>query len=128
MTQAWLQVTGLVVEFLGVLLLAWEWFTAQRQDAAERAIAAEHARREESMAGLQRMQQPSSHLQTHFEMSRDMQRRMTAGRIDHARQHYGGLRGRIVVLALLLVTAGFVLQLLGSWPGCCRAIGILPGG
>lgn len=128
MSQAWLQVAGLVVEYLGVLLLAWEWFAARRQDLAEREIADLQARREEGRSALQRVQADNPHMQRHFEMTRDVDRRMTASRVDETRRRYGGLRGWAVLASLTLVTAGFALQLLGSVPGCCSAIGITAGG
>ena len=128
MGQAWLQVIGLVVEFLGVVLISWEWFAAQRQEAAERAIETAHARGEQGMAHLQRVQAPNPTLQRHFEMSRDVQRRMTDARVADTRRVYSGMRGRAVAFALLIITAGFVIQLLGAWPGCCRVLGIVPAG
>lgn len=128
MSQAWLQVFGLILEFFGVLLLAWEWFAAQRQDAAERALAARQAQSEASMEQMQRLRTPDPTMQRHYEMSRDMQRRMTDTRVAETRASYGGLRTRAVAAALLFVVAGFALQLLGSWPGCCRAFGIMPLG
>ncbi len=127
MSQAWLQVIGLIVEFAGVLLLALEWFAAQRQDAAERLLEVDHQRREAGMVQLQRLQQSNPSVQRHYEMTLDAQRRMTDTRVDLNRQRYGGLRKRTVMLALLFVGAGFLLQLLGSWPGCCAAIGIVSG-
>ncbi len=128
MSQQWLQVVGLVVEFVGVLLLAWEWFAARRQDLAEREIAELQARREEGRVVMQRMQAANPHMQRHHEMTRDVDRRMTAVRVEETRQHYGGLRGWAVMVSLALVTAGFVLQLLGSIPGCCSTIGVIPAG
>lgn len=126
MSQAWLQVIGLGVEFLGVLVLAWEWFAARRQDLAERRLAEAQARREDGVVGLQRTQSANPQLQRHFEMTLDMQRRMTARELDATRASYGGMRGLAVSLSLILVSLGFALQLLGSWPGCCAAIGIAP--
>ena len=128
MSQAWLQVIGIIVEFIGVLLISWEWFTAQRQEAAERAIAAAHARQDESMARMQQLQPANPQMQRHFEMSRDMQRRMTETRVTETRRNFTGMRTRTVAFAMLFIVAGFVCQLMGAWPGCCRAIGILPGG
>lgn len=127
MTQQWLQVVGLVVEYLGVLLLAWEWFAARRQDQTEHAIAEQQARREEGRAALQRVQSGNPQMQRHHEMTRDIDRRMVAAQVDATRRRYGGLRARAVAVSLLVVTAGFALQLVGSIPGCCVAIGITPG-
>ena len=128
MSQGWLQVVGLAVEYIGVLLLAWEWFTARRQDMAERRVAEAQARREEASASLQRVQADNQHMQRHFEMTRDVQRRMTARELETTRVSFGGLRVAAVAVSLLLVTLGFVLQMLGTWPGCCRALGIAPLG
>ncbi len=126
MNQAWLQVAGMVVEFAGVMLLAWEWFAARRQDLAERMLAEAQLRREESMAGLQRVGSSHPGMRRHLEVTRDVQRRMTATRVDETRRQFGGMRGLAVALALVLVSAGFVLQLLGAWPGCCVFAGIVP--
>lgn len=120
--------SGIIVEFAGVLLLAWEWFAAQRQEASERAIEASHARQDESMARMQQLQPANPHMQRHFEMSRDVHKRMSDGRVADTRRRYSGMRSRAVAFALLFIVVGFALQLLGAWPGCCRAIGILPGG
>lgn len=128
MSQAWVQVAGLIVEFAGVLLLAWEWFAAKRQDAAERAIEKAHAMREEGMMRLAQVQPANPAMQRHFEMTRDSQRRMTELRIDDTRRSWSGMRTRAVAAALLLVSLGFFLQLAGSWPGCCRLVGIVPAG
>lgn len=121
-----MQVIGLIVEFIGVLVLAWEWFAAQRQDAAERAITGQHARTEASMLQLQRVQQSNPAVERHFEMTRDAQRRMADLRVEETRRSYGGMRVRAVATAVVLFVAGFVAQLLGSWPGCCGLIGIVP--
>ena len=126
MAQAWLQVIGLGIEYLGVILLAWEWFAARRQDLAEEEIASLQARREEGRASLERMQAGNPQMQRHFEMTRDVDRRMTTARIKETRRRFGGLRGRAVAVSLAFVTVGFLLQLLGSIPGCCALIGIGP--
>lgn len=128
MAQAWLQVIGLVVEFLGVLLLSWEWFTAQRQERAERALEASHARNEQALAQMQRHRTPDPGMQRHYEMSRDAQRRMTEIRVEDTRFVYGGMRSRAVTFALAFIAIGFIIQLLGAWPGCCRGLGIIPAG
>lgn len=126
MGQIWLQVGGMIVEFAGVMLLAWEWFAARRQDLAERALAAAQSRREESMAGLQRAQADNTQMQRHLEMSRDMQRRMTASQVHQTQAQYGSMRAWAVALSLVFIVVGFVLQLMGTWPGCCRLIGVVP--
>ena len=130
--QAWLQVAGLVLDFLGFALIAAEWILAQRQERAALAIEAAQARQAESMAYLQRAStgmspHAASSSQRHFEMMADSQRRMADQRLGSVRQYYGGLRSGVVYAGMAMVCLGFILQLLGNWPGCCRLIGIMPG-
>lgn len=129
MSQAWLQVAGLVLDIVGFGLIAWEWLIAQRHGAKELAIAAARTRQDEAFAHMQRaMQQPNPAMQRHFEMSADMRRRRAEHEIDETRRVYTGLRYRVVYAGMVAVVLGFVLQLLAAWPGCCAAIGITPGG
>ena len=68
MSQAWLQVFGLTLDFIGVCLIAWEWLTAQRQEAAQRAIEERYARSSEAQGQLARAQPNNPNMQRHFEM------------------------------------------------------------
>lgn len=132
MSQGWVQVGGLVLDFLGFALIAWEWLIAQRAERAQHAIEARHARDMEMSRMMQRHAQttnPSvpSHMQTHYEMWDNMrtqatQRAIEANRSDYARMRYG-----VVYAGMALVTLGFLLQVAGTVPGCCSALGIIPG-
>jgi hypothetical protein len=128
MAQAWFQVGGLLLDFFGVCLIAWEWLAAQRQEKALLAIEEARARAEDSNQRMARVQPANATMQRHFEAVNDMQRRMAQTRMAHSRSHYSGMRVRAVAIGMSLVALGFVLQILGSWPGCCLAIGIVPGG
>lgn len=128
MAQAWFQVVGLMLDFAGVCLIAWEWLAAQRQEKALLAIEEARARSEEANQRMARVQPANDTMQRHFEAVNDMQRRMAQSRSAHSRSHYGGMRVRAVAVGMTLVALGFVLQMLGAWPGCCRLLGILPGG
>lgn len=129
--QAWLQVGGLIVDFLGVALIAIEWMLAQRQELSARAIEEAQARQAQSMAMMQRTRAAANpaaaaSFQPHYDMITDQQRRMAEMRLGETRRHYGGMRHGAIYAGLALVSAGFVLQLLAAWPGCCSTIGITP--
>ena len=127
MQQAWLEVVGLAFDLFGVLLIAWEWLAAQRQDAAQRAIEAQRERTEAGFAMMARVRQtPDPALERYDEMASDHRRRAAAQRIEATRSRYTGMRTTAVVIGLVFVIVGFLLQLLGAWPGCCEVIGIVP--
>jgi hypothetical protein len=130
-SQAWLQVGGLIADFVGVALIALEWILAQRQDHSARSIEEAQARQAQAMAMMQRTRAATNpaaatSFQPHYEMMADQQRRMAEMRVGDVRREYGGMRHRAVYVGLAFVVLGFVLQLLAAWPGCCVAIGIVP--
>ena len=118
-TQAWLQVAGLIVDFLGVSLIAVEWLIAQR---GERRLLEIEARRATSVLYYVTSAVTVRHLETVSEM----ERRMAAQRTEQARTQVGQLRVKVIVLGLVFVLVGFALQLAGAWPGCCVWAGIAP--
>ena len=121
MPQAWLNVIGLALDFLGVLLFSNEWWTALK---AERTEAELEARK--SMVKPNPMM-PKSNIpqQAVFDWMRERQEESQRQlRLATART----ARWRYYLTALLLVALGFLFQLAGSWPGCCGFAGIAPGG
>ena len=129
MSQAWAQVAGLVFDILGFGLIAWEWLLAQRAEGVALAIEDARERQEASMANLGRaMTQSSPAFQRHVEMTTDSQRRMAKNRLGASRAAYARHRYGAVYAGMALVLAGFVLQLVGTLPGCCAALGLIPGG
>jgi hypothetical protein len=131
-SQAWLQVGGLIADFVGVALIALEWMLSQRQDSSARAIEEAQARQAQAMAMMQRTRAAgnpaaAASFQPHYDMIADQQRRMAEMRVGDVRQRYGQMRHGAVYVGLTFVVLGFVLQLLAAWPGCCAAIGIAPG-
>jgi hypothetical protein len=125
MHQGWLQVAGLGLDFVGVMLLAFEWLAAYRaqlreEDAGQRGVRelkqlafAQQAVRDERLAAHMRMVE---------ERARD--------RIRHEgveiRRSGQQVRLPVFALAMVLIAAGFLLQILGSWPGGIAALGIAP--
>ena len=127
MQQAYLEVAGLALDMVGVLLIAWEWLMAQRQEAAQRAIEQTRERTEAGQAMLSRGRpniDPA--MQRHFELVGEHTKRSAASRIEATRNRYSGMRVTAVAIGMVFVVAGFLLQLLGAWPGCCVVIGVIP--
>jgi hypothetical protein len=117
--QAWFSVVGLAFDFIGVMLLAWEWrlaIIADEQEAAEEA----RARRTAPNPMMPRPGGPQQAVFDHMRAQMDAdQKARRAGSVRGAR------RG-VFTIAMVLITIGFVLQLLGALPGCCAAFGIRP--
>lgn len=129
MTQAWITVTGLCLDFLGFALIAWEWLLAQRAERAALAIADARERQQASRDMLSRGpagQNPQ--MQRHMQMVEQMEGRMTKSRLDATRDAFARRRFGAIYAGMAFVVAGFALQLLGAIPGCCRVLGIVPAG
>jgi hypothetical protein len=109
MTQSWLNVAGLTLDFVGVMLLAYEWSVAL---AAERREAEVEARRQmtrphPSMPRSANPHQPVfDHMREQHEFN-ERRRRTSAAR---------GIRRGAFVTALVLIAVGFLLQIAGSLP------------
>lgn len=126
MSQQWLAVGGIALDMAGFAILLFEWYLAffnegrqldfQRrleQDRKQRAFSQAHA--PESLR---------AHLQTNARMMEEMALR-------RAWEEHGGtlVRRKIAfAIATILILLGSLLQLAGSWPGCCTAVGIVPQG
>lgn len=119
--QQWLNVAGLCLDFLGVMLLALEWWTALKHEAREVEIE-EFERR---IAPGPMMPRPSGAHQAVFDHMQAQQKAMARQRRGSAAR---GMRRGWFALAMTLITCGFLLQIAGSWPGCCAWAGIVPNG
>lgn len=113
--QAWINTAGLGLDFLGVLLLAFEWRTAMRHEAHE----AEVAQREELVRPRPGLPTPAG---PHHEMHQDFKERQRfrerANRAAAARTQRRGW----FVASLVLIAVGFLLQMIGSLPGGLIAV------
>lgn len=120
MSQAWLNVIGLTFDFIGVVLLSYEWWIALSSERRESEILS----REEMLKPNPMLPRSGLPQQAVFDFMNEQQRfRQRQARAAAAR----GARWQYYLTALLLVGLGFLLQVAGSWPGCCQTIGILPG-
>ena len=107
MNQEWLSVIGLLLDLIGVLLLAFEWWRAF--EGERRGLSAR-------LFQLSLRVVPSDEFDPVKEQLRD---------IRHERLALAPRR-RYVGLGLCLIVVGFLLQLLGAWPGGIPAIGLAP--
>jgi hypothetical protein len=129
MQQAWVQVAGLCVDFVGVTLIALEWLLAQRQELRLLAIAQAQDvsgdMRERMREGARRSGGPGAEqMERHFTVVARMEQQRDRQRVQATRRSYGGMRTGVVAIGMVLVLIGFVLQLLGTAPGCCAMLGI----
>src|SRR5262245_45918378 len=127
MHQGWFQVAGLVLDFAGVMLLAYEWLAAFIAQRREEELVASGDRELKTLAFAQshvRDERMAAHYQHVTSRAQDRIREQ-AGEIRRAGHR---VRVPVFVAALMLVAAGFVLQILGSWPGGVPAWGLLPSG
>ena len=120
MPQAWLNVIGLALDFLGVLLFSNEWWTGLKAERTEAVLEA----RKSMFKPNPMMSQPNIPQQAVFDWMRERQeasqRQLRLATARTARWHF-------YLTALVLVALGFLFQVAGSWPGCCSVLGISPG-
>lgn len=128
MSQAWLQVVGLLLDMIGFGLILWEWVIAQHQEARLRAMEAAEGRQAESMRQLQRAPATTPQMQHHLEAAAESRQRLARLRKGEVGRQYRGVRFAVVYLGAACVLLGFLVQLLAAWPGCCTLIGIQPAG
>lgn len=110
MVEQWLNVIGLSLDFAGVVLLANEWRIAFKAEQNEAELAA----REQMLKPSPLAPKPNNPHQPAFDHMREQLRfHQQRQRAQTAR----GVRRGWFLAALILVAVGFLLQILGSWPG-----------
>jgi hypothetical protein len=115
MTQQWLNVLGLGLDFVGFMLLLREWWLAFFNEGRQMQLA-EQLDRERAMRELRNRGLGG---QNPYE---PLDRMADDSAIRRARsEHRTALKARrgVFLLATVLIVAGFVLQILGAVPGCC---------
>jgi hypothetical protein len=114
MTQQWLTVFGLVLDFAGFMMLLREWWLAFFNEGRQMLLAEQIDRMRALRA---RPTMPAE--RNPFE---SLDRFEDENAIRRARaEHKATLAARrgVFVFATALIVLGFLLQLVGAWPGCC---------
>lgn len=112
MIQQWFNLAGLSFDFVGVLMLAYEWWIALSADrkAAERAAFENRIRPNPVMQ--QQMQQGNPHQPMHDHMREQLKFQRDIAQAQGLR----GMRQGWFVAAMIFIALGFLLQMLGSFP------------
>jgi hypothetical protein len=125
MHQGWFQVAGLLMDFAGVMLLAYEWVVGHIAQRREDEIAARGVR---DMKNLDFAQQAvrNEQMAAHYRMvaARTQERIRNEG--NEVRQQGHRVRLPVFATAMVLIAGGFLLQVLGSWPGGIATLGVVP--
>ncbi len=123
MHQGWFQVAGLALDFAGVMLLAYEWLVGYSAQRREDEIAARGVR-ELSNLGFAQQSVRDERMAAHLKMvaARTEDRIRNEG--SQVRQQGQRVRMPVFATAMLMIAGGFLLQILGSWPGDIGALGI----
>ena len=115
MTQQWLNVLGLAFDFLGFMLLLREWWLAFFNEDRQMQMAEQLDRMRSTRNMLPRAPGERNPYES-LERVQDEQA-IRRARAEH-RAAMAARKGTFV-LATALIVAGFVLQIVGTWPGCC---------
>jgi hypothetical protein len=113
MLQQWFNLAGLSFDFVGVVLLAYEWWIALSTEQ----LAAERAAFENRIRPTPMMQQQMQQNNPHKPMHDYMQEQLRFHRESAAAQGVRGMRRSWFTSAMVLIATGFALQIMGSWPG-----------
>ena len=115
MTQQWLTVLGIALDFAGFMLLLREWWLAFFNEERQLALE-EQLERIRALRNIRPRQPGEGNPYEALERVQDDQA------IRKARaMHRGAIAARrgTFLLSMGLIVVGFLLQLIGAWPGCC---------
>ncbi len=115
MTQQWLTVGGLALDFLGFMLLLREWWLAFFNEGRQLEME-ERLERMRAMRNLRPLNPGERNPWESLERVQDEQAIRKARSVHRTAM---AARKGTFLLAALLIIAGFVLQIAGAWPGCC---------
>jgi hypothetical protein len=131
MNQQWLQVAGLIFDGLGFFLIALEWYRGYQEMRTKVSLVARNMERAEKIR-LQRELRDTLGSVGVAEVGPLLENdQALAEMAEHAYQidqvdRFGKTHARLFLAGVISFIFGMVLQLAGSWPGCCSAIGIVP--
>ena len=123
MHQGWFQVAGLAMDFAGVMLLAYEWLVGYGAQRREDEIAARGVREMNNLSFAQQSVR-DERMAAHLKMVAARTQERIRNESSEIRQQGYRVRMPVFATALLLIAGGFLLQILGSWPGGIAVLGI----
>ena len=109
MSQHWLSVLGIALDFAGFALLLREWWLAFFNEGRQLEM-------EEQLERARAMRNLRGNPFESLERAQDDQAIRKARGVHRAAM---AARKRVFALSVVLIVAGFILQLVGAWPGCC---------
>jgi hypothetical protein len=115
MTQQWITVVGLALDFAGFALLLREWWLAFFNEGRQ----IEMAEQLERMRAMRTLIPRDPGERNPYESLERAQDEMAIRKARTTHRQAMAARKRMFLLATVLIVAGFALQLLGAWPGCC---------
>jgi len=113
MTQQWLTVLGL--DFVGFMLLLREWWLAFFNESRQMQMAEQLDRMRSTRNMFPRAPGERNPYES-LERVQDEQA-IRKARSEH-RAAMAARRG-VFLVATVLIVSGFLLQIVGAWPGCC---------
>jgi hypothetical protein len=115
MTQQWLTVLGIALDFSGFMMLLREWWLAFFNEGRQMELAEQLDR----MRALRNIRPRAPGERNPFESLDRMQDEQSVRRARTEHRTALAARRGVFLLATTLIVLGFVLQLVGAWPGCC---------
>jgi hypothetical protein len=115
MTQQWLTTLGIVLDFAGFMLLLREWWLAFFNEGRQMQMAEQLDR----ARAMRDMRSRAMGGRNHFEQLDRMQDDTAIRRARSEHRTALAARRGVFLLATVLIVAGFILQIVGAWPGCC---------
>ncbi len=110
MIQPWLNVIGVAIDFVGVLILAYEWWIALKAEQREAELLA----REQRFKPHPNIPQPNNPHQKVFD---HMNEQMRFQQQQKRTQAVRGIRLNWFIASFVLIALGYFLQFVGSMPG-----------
>ena len=115
MTQQWLTVLGLALDFLGFMLLLREWWLAFFNENRQMQMAEQLDR----MRAMRNMIPRDPRERNPYESLERVQDEQAIRRARAEHRAAMAARRGVFLLATVLIVTGFVLQIVGAAPGCC---------
>jgi hypothetical protein len=115
MTQQWLAVLGLGLDFAGFMLLLREWWLAFFNERRQMELEEQ----QERIRALRNLRPAPPGQRNPFETLERVQDEAALRRARGEARSAMAARKGTFLFATVLIVLGFALQVAGTWPGCC---------